>query len=426
MQRCRCIFSFTFLLLCCCGCTENPRDPESSSTEASADESAVIGGGSVNNNGPAAGTPATVSPEERLKQRLGELFESVLPILDEARELVDRHADLPDSSRIPFKADKQSNSAAINQLLDQAIDVLGVSEASDYRQRIREATTAIAASHAEIADHQRQRVSASWAKDQGQLEQYNPFEQSKEALDQLITDEKAKIERQQELLVELKQSFAKELSKIGVQMDEQGAESLLSSVSGDDIVTMAVVFDNIKHMTTQLQELTDDSGEALDVAKRYYGMYVVMIHVMDRIQDSFIRDINDKHIPKLEEFAAQAEQNIEQARKLIDINGGDVQILESNIASNKLTRDTANLYIKYLQRNAELIATENERAQKNLATAINTYDTVKLSSEVAAHMNSGRRDLETLMKLEVPALREFSNQAIRKEFQRMTAELRGG
>ena len=69
----------------------------------------------------------------------------------------------------------------------------------------------------------------------------------------------------------------------------------LSSVSGDDIVTMAVVFDNIKHVTTQLQELTEQSGEALDVSKRYYGMYVVMIHVMDRIQKSFVRDINEKH-----------------------------------------------------------------------------------------------------------------------------------
>ena len=426
MQGCRCFFSFIFLVLCCCGCGENPLNGESSSTEVGVDGSAVTAEESEDHDQPTTDTLVTVSPEEGFKQRLGELFESVLPILDEARELVDQHAELPDRSRIPFKTDKQSNSAALNQLLDQAIEVLGVSEVSDYRQQIREAGAAIAASHADIADYQRQRVSAPRAKDQSQIEKYNPFEQSKEALDELIAEEKANIERQEERLVELKQSFAKELSKIGVQVDERGAESLLSSVSGDDIVTMAVVFDNIKHMTTQLQKLTDESGEALDVSKRYYGMYLVMIHVMDRIQKSFIRDVNEKHVPKLKEFASHAERNIDQARKLIDINGGDAQILESNIASNELTRDTANLYITYLQRNAKLIATENARAQKNLATAMNTYDTVKLSSEVAAHMNSGRRDLETLMKLEVPALREFSNQAIRKEFLRMTSELRGG
>ncbi|MGB0598326.1 MAG: hypothetical protein ACPGLY_16690 [Rubripirellula sp.] len=410
---------FALLYLCCLGCAEEPSDSDSSSGDATAANSAVTGEG-VTNTGEAS-VISVVSREERL----GDLFESVLPILDSARELVDQHANLPDSSRIPFTVDKQSNTAAINQLLDQAIDVLEISEVSDYRQRIRDAQSAIATSHAEIADYQRQRVSASWAKNQSQIEQYNPFESSKETLDQLIADERAEIEQQEELLVKLKQSFAKELSKIGVQVDEQGAESLLSSVSGDDIVSMAVVFDNVKHMTTQLQELTDESGEALDVAKRYYGMYVVMVHVMDRIQKSFIRDINEKHIPKLDEFAAQAKMNIEQAQKLIDIDGGDIDILKSNIASNELTQNTAKLYVTYLERNAELIAIENARAQKNLATAINTYDTVKLSSEVAAHMNSGRRDLETLMNLEIPALREFDNQAIRKEFQRMTTELRG-
>ena len=130
-----------------------------------------------------------------------------IPILDQARELVDRHASLPDSSRVPFVPDKQSNSAEINELLDQAIEVLSVSEVSDYRQRIREAHAAISASHANIADYRRQRVSASWAKDQSQLDKVNPFELSKEAIDQRIADEKTEIEHQQQQLVELKQTF---------------------------------------------------------------------------------------------------------------------------------------------------------------------------------------------------------------------------
>jgi len=109
---------------------------------------------------------------------------------------------------------------------------------------------------------------------------------------------------------------------------------------------------------------------------------------------------------------------------LIKRNGGDKKTLEANIASNKLTRETAELYVGYLKRNAVLIDGENRRAQKNLATAMNTYDTVKLSSDVAALMSTGRRDFETLMKLQVPSLREFGNKAIRKEFERLTSELR--
>ena len=85
------------------------------------------------------------------------------------------------------------------------------------------------------------------------------------------------------------------------------------------------------------------------------------------------------------------EENIKQARALIKINGGDEKLLRANIASNQLTRETAVLYIEYLRRNAALIEAENRKAQKTLATAMNTYDTVKLSSDVAALMNTVRR-----------------------------------
>lgn len=357
-------------------------------------------------------------------ERFGELFEEVIPVLEETRDLVDQHADLPDKSRLPFTEDKQSNSAAINELLDAAIVILGNSEVSDYRQQIRDANDLIKQSHENIADYRRQRVSARWAKDQSQIDRVNPFELSKESIDEQIVNEQKEIDRQEKRLVALKKQFAQELSKIGVVVDEEAVESLLSSVSGDDIVSMAVVFENIKNVTAQLQSLTQESGEALDVSKRYYGMYVVMVHVMDRIQKSFVRDVREKHIPRLKEFSKQADENIAQARSIIELKGGDPVLLAANIESNKLTQETAVLYIDYLQRNAALIEAENRRAQKNLATAMNTYNTVKLSSDVASLMKTGRRDFDALMKLQIPPLREFNNDSIRREFERMTVELR--
>lgn len=423
MRRLISSLTLAALLASCLGCEKIPGLGESESQETVSEE---IAGAAAEAGAAVSSTAAITAGSDRFQKRIGQLFESVLPTLNEARELVDIHAELPDSSIIPFKANKESNSAAINELLDEAIEVLSVSEVSDYRQRIRDANLAIATSQEKIADYRRQRVSASWAKDQSQIDKVNPFELSKEAIDEQIKNEGEEIKRRELELVELKKTFAKELSKIGVEVDAEGVEALLASVSGDDIVTMAVVFDNIKQLTTQLQKLTEESGEALEVSKRYYGMYVVMVHVMDRIQKTFVLDVNEKHIPKLQGFAKQADQNIEQAKTLIKVNGGDVKTLNANIASNELTRETAKLYITYLRRNAELIDKENQRAQKNLATAMNTYDTVKLSSDVAELMSTGRRDFETLMKLQVPTLREFGNESIRREFQRMTSELRAG
>ena len=204
MRSCRHFLTLAATVVCCCGCTDNPFSgafsPQESAAEVATEDVAL------SNDGESLAYEAADQREtsiaDRVRKRLGDLFESVLPTLDQARELVDRHASLPDISRVPFTSDKQSNSAEINELLDEAIEILGISEVSDYRQRIRDSNAAISTSHANIADYRRQRVSASWAKDQSQLDKVNPFELSKEALDERIESEIAEIKTQKFLLVE--------------------------------------------------------------------------------------------------------------------------------------------------------------------------------------------------------------------------------
>ena len=364
------------------------------------------------------------SRESSLKQRIGRLFANVYSTVNETRELVDRHESLPDRSYNPFRTDKQSNRAEMNELLDEAIEMLQVSEVSECRQQIRDVHEAIHNSHSKIAEYRRKRISAPEEQDLGRVDKLNPFVTTREAYDEMINLQQQEIKTREQQLVEVKATFVKELRAIGLNVDAEGAETLLASVSGDDLVSMAIVFDNIKQLTIQLQELTVDSGEALDEAKRYYGMYFVLVKVIDRIQKTFVDEIHAVHIPKLHEYSQLAKQNIDQANALIKVNGGDAAILRSNIVSNELTQKTAEMYVTFLEDNAKLITQENHEVEKSLATAMNTYKTVKLSSDVAALMKTGRQSFDTLMKLRLPAMREFENDSIRREFTRMTEELR--
>lgn len=371
---------------------------------------------------------ATPPPQQRLsdeefQQRIGELFDNVLPTLDKTRERIDRHQELPDRTIIPLKEDKRSNQAQMNKLLDVAIEMLDVSSASAARGQVRDIQAKLKIGHRNIADYRRKRLAAPREKSLGRLERVNPFITTKEAYDEMITQEEKEIAQLEKELEYVKDNFVLELQAIGLNIDREGVESLLSSVSGEDITSMAIVFDNIKHLTTQLQGLTEETDEALDVAKRYYGMYVVLVQVMDRMQQRFIDDVENVHVPKLREFAQQAQTNIDQANLLIKKDGGDLAILKSNIASNKVTQQTATLYIEYLKDHAALIKQENKATQKNLNTALNTYMTVKLSSDVATLMKTGRKNIETLMNLELPPLQNFRNDEIRREFERMTQEL---
>lgn len=361
--------------------------------------------------------------DEEFEQRIGELFDDVLPTLEKTRERIDQHRDLPDRTLRPFKEDKRSNQAKINKLLDDVILILDVSGAADSRERVRELQERIKTNHRNIAEYKRKRLSVPAEKKLSRLERANPFVVSKESYDEMISEAKKDIVEAEQELEQVKANFAFELKAIGLDIDREGVESLLSSVSGDDITSMAIVFDNIKHLTTQLQGLTEDTDEALDVAKRYYGMYVVLVQVMDRMQERFIDDVVHVHIPKLKEYDKKAQENIQQAELLIKKDAGDLAILKSNIASNRVTQQTAKLYVDYLRDHAALIKKENEATKKNLNTALNTYMTVKLSSDVATLMKTGRKNFEALMNLNLPPMQNFRNEEIRREFERMTQEL---
>ena len=371
-------------------------------------------------SGSDSGNPAHAVHSE---QDIGALFERVVPKLGRTIDLVDRHDELPDHTYF-FGEDKASNLNQINRLLDQAIDALAVSGLRDARLRIRRLEDKVDAAHRAIATHQRKKVSAPTDEELNLLDQANPFVVTRSGYDQRIEAERKKIERYKAALDRIKTAFTKRLEDFGLEIDRPTVDGLLSSVTGDDLLDMAVVFRNVKRLTVQLEKLTNQSGEALDAAKRYYGMYVVLVKVLDHTQTRFMDEIRDEHIPQLEMFAQQARANIAQARRLIETGNGHEKTLRKNIESNQTTYETARLYVDYLSRQADMVAEENEAVQRNLATAMNTYQTVKLSSNVAALIQSGREDFEELMSLRLPYLREFQNKVIRKEFERMTEQLR--
>jgi hypothetical protein len=152
-------------------------------------------------------------------------------------------------------------------------------------------------------------------------------------------------------------------------------------------------------------------------------MFVVLVRLLDRMQEEFVTEIQGQHIPRLKTLIRDAQRNVDQARKLIATEGGDAGILQANIDSNQLTMQAADLHIRYLDEQAAIVARENAEVKRTLATAVNSYETVKVSSEVAAMIKAGQKNFEALMKLRLPYPRQFQNEALRREFERMTRQL---
>jgi hypothetical protein len=182
------------------------------------------------------------------------------------------------------------------------------------------------------------------------------------------------------------------------------------------------VFHNVRLVTVRLQQLTEEAGESLDVAKRYYGSYVVLVRILDHVQKDFVERVRTDQVPRLDAFAQKAEANIETARDNA-ANGGDPRIAEQNIRSNELTREACKAYARYLLEQAAAVEAQNEALQPRLRDALNTFETVQLSSQVAETIRDARRNFAALLELDVPELRGFENVELQREFERLTDQL---
>ena len=353
-------------------------------------------------------------PDAFRRRVLREIFDP----LEEAAERYDRHDEL--DKRSLFGADQKSNQKAIDELLDEAIEILGLSEVGSVREQIRELEAKIAAAEQRLSRDREARLSAPFESELNAIEK--TLTTSREDYDERIEENEALVADTEVAIVELKQQFRQELRDIGVELSPEAIEGLLTTVSGDDFVEMCVVFDNVRNVTVQLQELTEEAGEALDVARRYYGSYVVLVRIMDRLQKEFVRRVSDEQLPRLKEFQVKARENIAQAQRNL-ADGGDPEIAQANIRSNQLTIDACELYSDYLVEQARDVTAQNSALQKRLRDAINTYETVQLSSQVAELLAEGQRNFSALLELDLPELRGFENAELQAEFQRLTREL---
>ena len=358
--------------------------------------------------------------DEQRRARAEDLFGEVIKPLNEAAEAYQDHDELDRSSF--FSKDQKDNLENINELLDGVIDSLGVSELADTRSKLRLLEEEIRGLEKQRLEDREARLGAPTKEELNRLQRV--YTMSREEYDDRIEEAGVGIAARKREIDAKHVEFVQQMRGLGLDIDMEGARSLLATVTGDDFVEMCVVLDNVRGLTLQLQALTEESGESLEAARRYYGAYVMLVRLMDRVQKSFIHRSLEEMVPRLEELSVEAEKLIDEARDNIR-KGGDRTILDQNIQSNKLTIDATALYAEYLRGQASEIQARNDALQTTLRDAENTFDTVSLSSQVAAILREGQRNFAALLQLDLPPLRGFENAELQKEFKRLTEQMSG-
>lgn len=343
------------------------------------------------------------------------IWQRALPTLDQALLLQQRHQTLPE--RAWFSRDQRDSQAEINALLDEAVAVLSVSPALQYRDRIQTQQEQILRWRAEIADHRQKRVTAPTE---------STFKKTVADYDALIAARESDIRLATREIDALKREFAQSLRAIGLKLEDEQLDLLLSTVVGDNLVDLGILFDNVKSITLRLEELLEQSGEDLQSARRYYGLYVVLLKSLDRMHVQIEEAIGERYLPQIDDIVGQTQTLAADTERLLRESPDRRALLEGNLQAQQLTLQAAGFYRQYLVDQAAQVRQARLELEQDIAAAWNTYETVRVSGELVGLVRSSQLLLEGLMNRQAPALRPFENLEMQREIQKLTRQLRGG
>lgn len=339
--------------------------------------------------------------------------------LEKALELINEQLNAPDSSWIPFKTDKASIEDDIEALLDEAISVLNVSDLSRIKGQIREAQTQIRKFRKEISRLQTQKLMAPeevadwkvWKKD------VSDYETRIADYRKAIADNEARIEA-------LKAEFIEKVATTGVKLDSDQIDTLIYSITGDDDVEMISVFNNVKLLTIKLKDLTRDSRENIETARRYYGMHVVLLKTLLYLQGTYIARIDSDYLPALRAIETDNAELMKKTEALLaDSEPRHRGQYEANLAAQALTDKTVKLYMRYLAANRKRVTASRSQIEREYEIAENTYHTVSTAYALIEVMRNADQFFDSLSALQVPDLLTFDNREMKEEFKKLTSKM---
>lgn len=356
---------------------------------------------------------AELTPAEA--DAFGEVWTGVVPQLERTLTLVDEQQTLP--ARAWFSRDQRDAEVDINALLEAAVGVLSISPVQQYRGRIADLQTEITRARADLDGYRRERVAAPAE---------SRLRRTVADYDRLIDGRQADIRRYQQELERIKREFAGELRAMGLELEPDQVELLLATVVGDNIIDLGIVFDNVKAITGQLERLVRESGEDLQSARRYYGMYVILLRALEQMHREVETVIAEQYIPRIEDIGQRAARLADETAALLLEQPEQRAVLTANREAQQLTIAAARVYRDYLIEQQRQVAAAREALRADIDTAWNTYETVSVSGDLVDLVQSSERLLNGLLDRQVPALRPFQNLAMKREFERLTLQLRQG
>jgi len=344
-------------------------------------------------------------------QHIKKIWPKVLKNLDGALEINTKLDTAPDS--VWFGDDKKSLLNDQFDVFSEIEDLLISPAINQNRENIVRLKDRVIEEHADIASLKEKRVVAT-------VDERSDLDKKIKKAEENITLYLDNIDYQ-------KGNLRARLQEMGLSLNHGQIDVLLSRVDSDDIIKMSVIYDVLADITKQLMELTQEFNEDINQARKYYGMHVVLLKMVITMQQSYINKLEEVYLPKIEKIKAETQSVNKESRALLrsERKSSQRHVLESNIKAQRLTLKVAQLYSNQLQKQKKKVSKALIEAKKDYRIAKNTFDTVKLSTELIRLMRTNQASFNALMNIQIPEIVPFKNIEMQKKFEELSILLKG-
>ena len=249
-------------------------------------------------------------------------------------------------------------------------------------------------------------------------------EDKREALkkQQQYEDDIAEYQHNREKMIEVVQV---RLDEFGTELSFEQVEALLVRVNADDILAMTTIFPVIGEIASSFAKITATSGEDLNNAKKYYSMYVVLLELQLYIQERYITDLKYKYIPRIDELQNKQNSLIKTTKnEMRKAPSKHKKAYSLNLKSQNTTLQAIKLYKVNMQQDLSNMSKAHSLLVEDYTLAVNTLNTVTMSSQVSNLITNSSQLFDTIMALQAPELVPFNNIQMQKEFSALTDKIK--
>ena len=222
-----------------------------------------------------------------------------------------------------------------------------------------------------------------------------------------------------------KERIFAEISARGLPVSREQLETMLSAADGKDTASIMAVAENISAIQRSIESQLAAPDASVELLQTYTGIYMMCNKVYVYALQQALQQIDSRYLDRLGKIRKEAAQLQEHARSLLSgAEETDRKILEVNIAANQRTLDAVDLYNQYLSRQKKHLQQLLQRAEKSFKVAVNTYRTVKTSSDLLGMMHTSEADFSRIFAFQPPDLSLLYDARLRQEFDDITSRLR--